>query len=100
MVVVLDAADRSDRDLVTRRHHKLQYGIIHAFFDIFVTADRRVKDPRGDCYGEDKPIERGPDENMHDEMVERIARQSVRRDYLLGGGVISSKRAGDRRKNG
>ena len=31
---------------------------------------------------------------MHDEMVELIARQSVRRGYLLGIGVISSKRVG------
>ena len=95
MVIVLDAADLTDRDLVTRRLHKLQYGVIHAFFDIFVTADGRAKDPRVvDYYGEDEPIELGPDENMHDEMVELIARQSVRRGYLLGGGVISSKRAG------
>jgi len=95
MVVILDAADLDDRDLVTRRLYKLQYGMINAFFDIFVTEDGRAKDPRVvDYYGEDEPIELGPDENMHDEMVELVARQSVRRGYLLGIGVISSKKVG------
>ncbi|MGK2945366.1 MAG: NAD-glutamate dehydrogenase domain-containing protein, partial [Desulfuromonadales bacterium] len=42
----------------------------------------------------DEAIELGPDENMHDSMVELIARQSVRRGYLLGIGVISSKQVG------
>ncbi len=36
----------------------------------------------------------GPDENMHDEMIELIARQSERRNYLLGSAVISSKQVG------
>jgi len=95
MVVVLDAADLSDRELVTRRLYKLQFGFINAFFDIFVTENGRAKDPRVvDYYGEDEPIELGPDENMHDSMVELVARQSVRRGYLLGIGVISSKEVG------
>ena len=95
MVVVLDAADIQDRELVTRRLYKLQFGFIQAFFDIFVTENGRAMDPRVvDYYGEDEPIELGPDENMHDEMVEVIARESVRRGYILGIGVISSKRVG------
>jgi glutamate dehydrogenase len=95
MVVVLDAADLEDRELVTRRLYKLQYGFIQAFFDIFVTENGRARDPRVvDYYCEDEPIELGPDENMHDEMVELIARESVRRGYILGIGVISSKRVG------
>lgn len=95
MVVVLDAADLEDHDLVTRRLYKLQYGFINAFFDIFVTENGRAKDARViDYYGEDEAIELGPDENMHDVMVELIARQSVRRGYLLGIGVISSKQVG------
>ena len=95
MVVVLDAADLSDQELVTRRLYKLQFGFINAFFDIFVTENGRAKDPRViDYYGEDEPIELGPDENMHDSMVELVARQSVRRGYLLGIGVISSKEVG------
>jgi glutamate dehydrogenase len=92
---VLDAADLSDHDLTTRRLYKVQFGFINAFFDIFVTENGKAKDPRVvDYYGEDEPIELGPDENMHDSMIELIARQSVRRGYLLGIGVISSKKVG------
>src|SRR5512141_3450567 len=46
LVVVLDAADLTDHDLVTRRLYKLQYGFINAFFDIFVTRKGRAADPR------------------------------------------------------
>jgi hypothetical protein len=41
-----------------------------------------------------RAIEIGPDENMHDSMVEEIARLSVKRGYILGIGIISSKRVG------
>ncbi len=47
-----------------------------------------------DYYGEDEPIEIGPDENMSDPMIEYIARQSVKRGYILGIGIMSSKRIG------
>ncbi|MDD2850664.1 MAG: NAD-glutamate dehydrogenase [Desulfuromonadaceae bacterium] len=95
MVVVLDAAGESDRELVTQRLYKLQYGLLNAFLDIFVTENGHAKDPRViDYYGEDEPIELGPDENMHDVMVEMVAAQSVRRGYLLGIGIMSSKRVG------
>ena len=97
MVVLLDASDLKDtqREQETWRLYKLQYGFVNAFFDIFVTsggvaADKRVVD----YYRQDEPIEIGPDENMHDSMVELIARQSVRRGYMLGIGVISSKKVG------
>ncbi len=95
MVVVLDAADIANREMVTRRLYKLQYGFIQAFLDIFVTEKGVARDPRVvDYYREDEPIELGPDENMHDEMVELIARISSKRGYLLGPGVISSKKFG------
>ena len=95
MVVALDAADLENPETVTRRLYKLQYGFIQAFLDIYVTEDGRARDPRVvDYYGEDEPIELGPDENMHDEMVELIARISAKRGYLLGPGVISSKEFG------
>ena len=95
MVVVLDAAGESDRELVTQRLYKLQYGLINAFLDIFVTENGRAKDPRVvDYYGEDEPIELGPDENMHDVMVEMVAAQSVKRGYILGIGIMSSKKVG------
>ncbi len=95
MVVSLDAADLDNPETVTRRLYKLQYGFIQAFLDIFITSDGTASDPRVvDYYGEDEPIELGPDENMHDEMVELIARISKKRGYLLGPGVISSKQFG------
>ncbi len=95
MGIILDISHQDDPELVTQRLYKLQYGFINAFFDIFVTREGQAKDPRViDYYREDEPIELGPDENMHDAMVELIARQSVKREYLLGIGVISSKRVG------
>jgi glutamate dehydrogenase len=95
MVVVLDAAGVNDREHRTQRLHKLQYGLINAFLDIFVTDKGQAKDPRVvDYYREDEPIELGPDENMHDTMVELVAAQSVKRGYLLGIGIMSSKKVG------
>lgn len=95
MVVLLDAAHIDDHELMTRRLYKLQYGFINAFFDIFVTTGGQARDPRVvDYYAEDEPIELGPDENMHDGMIELIADLSKQRGYLLGSGVISSKKAG------
>jgi len=95
MVVVINAPDLQTKDRVTLRLHKVQYAFINAFLDIFVTEDGKAKDPRVvDYYGEDEPIELGPDENMHDEMIEMIADLSLRRGYLLGIGIMSSKRVG------
>jgi len=97
MVVLLNAIDLDPaaRDQETWRLYKLQYGMISAFLDIFVTSNGRVSDPRVvDYYGEDEPIELGPDENMHDSMVETIAALSRKRGYLLGIGIISSKLVG------
>lgn len=75
--------------------YKVQRGFINAFLDVFVTEGGKARDPRVvDHYGEDEPIELGPDENMHDAMIEEIARLSVRRGYLLGGGIMSSKQVG------
>ena len=77
------------------RLYKLQFGFTNAFLDIFVTKNGKARDPRVvDYYGEDEPIELGPDENMHDVMIEMIARQSLKRGYLLGIGIMSSKRVG------
>ncbi len=95
MVVVLDVSDLADPGLVTQRLYKLQYGFLNAFLDLFVTDNGRARHPRVvDYYGEDEPIELGPDENMHDAMIELIARQAVKRGYVLGKGIISSKRVG------
>jgi glutamate dehydrogenase len=75
--------------------HMVQRAFINAFLDVFVTEEGTARDPRVvDYYREDEPIELGPDENMHDVMIEEIARLSVKRGYLLGAGVMSSKRVG------
>jgi glutamate dehydrogenase len=95
MTVILDAEDLESEDAVTQRLYKLQTGFMNAFFDIFVTENGTAKHPRVmDYYGDDEPIELGPDENMHDAMIELIAEQSVKRGYLLGIAVMSSKRIG------
>ncbi len=97
LVTVLDLSDRrrGEAGLEEWRLFKLQYGIINAFLDIFVTRDGVALHPRVvDYYREDEPIELGPDENMHDAMIEAIAWLSRSRGYLLGVGLISSKRVG------
>ena len=95
MVIALDAADLDNPETVTRRLYKMQYGFIQAFLDIFVTDDGKARHPMVvDYYCEDEPIELGPDENMHDEMIELIARISAKRGYILGPGVMSSKEFG------
>lgn len=97
LVMLLDASGEGPQAgaLEVRQLHKLQRGIIHAFLDLFVTRDGVAADPRVvDYYREDEPIELGPDENMHDAMIEEIAQLSKQRGYLLGIGVMSSKRVG------
>ena len=97
LVMIMDASalQKEERDQETRRLHKLQRGVIDAFLDVFVTKDGVARHPRVvDYYREDEPIELGPDENMHDDMIEEIAEVSKRRGYILGIGVMSSKRVG------
>ena len=94
MVAVLRSSDLR-KEWLNRRLYTVQHGFINAFLDIFVTEGGTARDPRVvDHYGEDEPIELGPDENMHDSMIETIAALSARRGYLLGTGVMSSKRVG------
>ena len=95
MVAVLDAGGDLDKELLIPRLYKLQYGITCAFLDIFVTENGKARNPRVvDYYGEDEPIELGPDENMHDVMIEQVARMAAERGYLLGAGIMSSKKVG------
>ncbi|MEI9476774.1 MAG: NAD-glutamate dehydrogenase domain-containing protein [Deltaproteobacteria bacterium] len=95
LTVVVDAVDLDSPMLVTQRLYKVQYGIINAFLDIFVTEKGHAKHPFVvDYYGEDEPIEIGPDENMSDSMIEYMAQQSLKRGYLLGIGIMSSKKIG------
>lgn len=94
LVLLMDASaiEGGDRSLLTRLLHKLQRDVFNAFLDIYVTEAGVAKNKNVvDYYRQDEPIELGPDENMHDEMIEEMARMSVRRGYLLGVGVISSK---------
>jgi len=97
LVVLLDASDLKarEREPETWRLYKLQYGITGAFLDIFTTDGGVARHPAViDYYREDEPIELGPDENMHDSMIETIAWLSKRRGYMLGIGIMSSKRVG------
>ena len=97
LVTILNVSDmrQGERGLEEWRLFKLQYGITNAFLDIFVTRDGVAAHPQViDYYREDEPIELGPDENMQDSMVEAIAWLSARRGYILGIGLMSSKRVG------
>jgi glutamate dehydrogenase len=98
LVLILDAADlqrSGEQEMENWRLYKLQYGVANAFLDIFVTENGVAKLPSVvDYYREDEPIELGPDENMHDSMIESIARISKRRGYILGIGIMSSKEVG------
>jgi glutamate dehydrogenase len=95
MTAICDVRDLTTAEDVTRRLHKFQYGLINAFLDIFVTDGGAARHPAVvDHYREEEPIELGPDENMHDEMIETIARLAVERGYVLGAGIISSKQVG------
>jgi len=97
MVMLLNASNlkAKERDQETWRLYKLQYGVTNAFLDIFITENGTATNPNVvDYYGEDEPIELGPDENMHDNMIEAIARQSQKRGYILGNGIMSSKKVG------
>ncbi|MBI5070647.1 MAG: NAD-glutamate dehydrogenase [Deltaproteobacteria bacterium] len=97
LVLLMDASqlEKEERNQETLRLHKLQRGIIGAFLDIYVTRDGVASHPAVvDYYREDEPIELGPDENMHDDMIEEIAAISRARGYILGIGVMSSKRVG------
>jgi len=97
LVLLLDASEyaaapRSVQDRILR---KVQRDVFSAFLDIYVTEGGVAKHPAViDYYRQDEPIELGPDENMHDDMIEEIARTSKRRGYILGTGVMSSKKIG------
>jgi len=95
MVAVLRAEEGTDARRLVCRLHLLQYDLLSGFLDLFVTTEGKASDPRiVDYYGEEEPIELGPDENMHDSMIELVAREAVRRGYILGAGIMSSKKVG------
>ncbi|MFH0780630.1 MAG: NAD-glutamate dehydrogenase domain-containing protein, partial [Pseudomonadota bacterium] len=95
MVAVLKAEEGIDGKRLLHQLHLLQYALISGFLDLFITTGGKAADPRiVDYYGEEEPIELGPDENMHDSMIELVAREAVRRGYILGAGIMSSKKVG------
>jgi glutamate dehydrogenase len=97
LVMLLDASglEGPEQGHEVRHLYKLQRAVISAFLDLFVTEDGVAAHPNVvDYYREDEPIELGPDENMHDGMIEEIAALSAKRGYILGIGVMSSKRVG------
>ncbi|MDP1824068.1 MAG: NAD-glutamate dehydrogenase [Archangium sp.] len=95
LVMLMDASTLEARDQETRYLYNLQRAVIHAFLDLYVTKDGVASNPSVvDYYREDEPIELGPDENMHDVMIEEIAQISRDRGYILGIGVMSSKHVG------
>lgn len=95
MVAVLRAEEGEGGVFLQRQLHLLQHALLGGFLDLFVTSGGRAADSRiVDYYGEDEPIELGPDENMHDTMIEQVAKEAVRRGYILGSGIMSSKQVG------
>jgi glutamate dehydrogenase len=97
LVMLMDASAlaKEERPQETLRLHKMQRAVINAFLDIYVTDSGVARHPSVvDYYREDEAIELGPDENMHDVMIEEIAQISKRRGYILGIGVMSSKKVG------
>lgn len=95
MVAVLDAGGEEDAELKRQRLYKLQSGFINAFLDLIVTENGVAQNPRVvDYYRDDEPIELGPDENMHNSMVELIAQLAIKRQFVLGAGIMSSKQVG------
>ncbi len=96
MVAILNIDPRTTSEQRNQYLYKLQQAFANAFLDLFVTDESgKAKDPRVvDYYGQEEPIELGPDENMHNEMIERMAKLAQRRGYLLGKGIMSSKEIG------
>jgi len=83
MVAILNIDSRTTHEQRDQYLYKMQHAFANAFLDLVV-----------DYYGQEEPIELGPDENMHNVMIERMARLAERRDYLLGKGIMSSKEIG------
>jgi len=97
LVLLMDvsAYAKDPRSVQERILRKEQRDVFSAFLDIYVTEAGVAKHPAVvDYYRQDEPIELGPDENMYDDMIEEIALTSKRRGYILGTGVISSKKIG------
>ncbi len=96
MVAILNIDPRTTHEQRDQYLYKMQHAFANAFLDLFITDEHgKAKDPRVvDYYGQEEPIELGPDENMHNIMIERMAKLAERRGYVLGKGIMSSKEIG------
>lgn len=96
MVAILNIDSRTTAEQRDQYLYKMQHAFANAFLDLFVTDENgKARDSRVvDYYGQEEPIELGPDENMHNVMIERMAKLAERRGYLLGKGIMSSKEIG------
>jgi len=96
MVTILNIDPRTTSEQRDQYLYKMQLAFANAFLDLFVTDENgHAKDSRVvDYYQQEEPIELGPDENMHNIMIERMAKLAERRGYLLGKGIMSSKKIG------
>ncbi len=96
LVAILNVDARTTAEQREQYLYKLQHAFANAFLDLYITDENgHAKDPRVvDYYGQEEPIELGPDENMHNVMIERMAILAERRGYLLGKGIMSSKEIG------
>ena len=100
LVAILNIDPRSTPEQRQQYLYKLQFGFINAFLDLYITENGIAKDSRVlDYYRQDEPIELGPDENMHNVMIELIAKTAAARGYVLGSGIMSSKRVGINHKD-
>ena len=96
MVAILSIDPRTTHEQRDQYLYKMQHAFANALLDLIVTdKNGKAKDTRVvDYYGQEEPIELGPDENMHNVMIERIAKLAMRRGYVLGKGIMSSKKIG------
>jgi len=74
MVSILNVDIRTTHEQRDQYLYKLQHAFANAFLDLFVTNENgQALDPRVvDYYGQEEPIELGPDENTHNVMIERL----------------------------
>jgi len=95
MLTILNVGDEYNFENINKFLYEIQFGFINALLDIYLTENGKPKNPLiVDYYQKDEAIELGPDENMHDVMIERIANVAEKRGYSLGAGIISSKKTG------
>ncbi len=101
MVAILNIDPRTSSEQRDQYLYKLQHAFANAFLDLFVTDEsgHATNKQVVDYYGQAEPIELGPDENMHNVMIERMAKLAERRGYLLGKGIMSSKEIGINHKD-